>query len=117
MKLIVFLNLVMTFGKFVLPRFLKMSSIILSKDYKELHILRKIFPHVPIMALTATCGPRVLKDLISILGLKEVVSGEGNVIPVTYLGCTTLTFSAKMLHHSARSFSVRPCIAKIFIIA
>jgi ATP-dependent DNA helicase Q1 len=29
------------------------------------------------MALSATCGPRVLKDLISILGLKEVVSGEG----------------------------------------
>jgi len=116
MKLIVFLNLVMTFGKFFLLPSIKMCSIILSKDYKELHILRKIFPHVPIMALTATCGPRVLKDLISILGLKEVVSGEGNVTSHSS-AATTLNFSAKMLRHSARSFSVRPCIAKIFIIA
>ncbi|KAF8880470.1 P-loop containing nucleoside triphosphate hydrolase protein [Gymnopilus junonius] len=45
-------------------------------DYKELHILRKIFPHVPIMALSATCGPEVLKDLINILGLKEPVDGN-----------------------------------------
>lgn len=47
------------------------------KDYKELHILRKIFPRVPILSLSATCGPQVLDDLISILGLKEVISGEG----------------------------------------
>ncbi|KAF9486141.1 ATP-dependent DNA helicase [Pholiota conissans] len=44
-------------------------------DYKELHILRKIFPHVPIMALSATCGPQVLKDLIKILGLRDPVDG------------------------------------------
>jgi len=30
------------------------------------------------MALSATCGLQVLKDLISILDLKGVVSGEGN---------------------------------------
>ncbi|KDR76542.1 hypothetical protein GALMADRAFT_120706 [Galerina marginata CBS 339.88] len=45
-------------------------------DYKELHILRKIFPHVPIMALSATCGPEVLKDLIQILGLNQPVDGN-----------------------------------------
>ncbi|KAF9527696.1 P-loop containing nucleoside triphosphate hydrolase protein [Crepidotus variabilis] len=45
------------------------------KDYKELHLLRKIFPSVPIMALSATCGARVMKDLISILGLRDTVSG------------------------------------------
>ncbi|PPQ78009.1 hypothetical protein CVT25_015565 [Psilocybe cyanescens] len=45
-------------------------------DYKEMHILRKIFPRVPIMALSATCGPEVLKDLINILGLKAIVDGN-----------------------------------------
>ncbi|KAJ3508401.1 hypothetical protein NLJ89_g5771 [Agrocybe chaxingu] len=44
-------------------------------DYKELHILRKIFPSVPILALSATCGPRVLDDLIHILGLRGIVPG------------------------------------------
>ncbi|CAA7257395.1 unnamed protein product [Cyclocybe aegerita] len=44
-------------------------------DYKELHLLRKIFPNVPIMALSATCGPRVLDDLIHILGLRGIVPG------------------------------------------
>ncbi|PPQ71505.1 hypothetical protein CVT24_006469 [Panaeolus cyanescens] len=45
-------------------------------DYKELHTLRKLFPAVPIMALSATCGPQVLADLIQILGLKDPVDGN-----------------------------------------
>ncbi|KAF8970329.1 P-loop containing nucleoside triphosphate hydrolase protein [Flammula alnicola] len=67
-------------------------------DYKELHILRKIFPSVPIMALSATCGPQVLADLINILGLRGPI--DGNDAPP--LG--TVYFSSplyrKNLHYS-----------------
>ncbi|KAJ2917914.1 hypothetical protein MD484_g2495, partial [Candolleomyces efflorescens] len=46
-------------------------------DYGKLHILRTQFPSVPIMALSATCPPKVLKDLVQVLRLKgSVVSGE-----------------------------------------
>ncbi|KAF8156587.1 P-loop containing nucleoside triphosphate hydrolase protein [Crassisporium funariophilum] len=44
-------------------------------DYDKLRILRKLYPRVPIMALSATCGPQVLLDLIKILGLNAVVDG------------------------------------------
>ncbi|KIY65535.1 ATP-dependent DNA helicase [Cylindrobasidium torrendii FP15055 ss-10] len=39
-------------------------------DYRELHLLRKLCPSVPIMALTATCPPKVRDDLVKVLGLK-----------------------------------------------
>ncbi|KAJ6621593.1 P-loop containing nucleoside triphosphate hydrolase protein, partial [Mycena sp. CBHHK59/15] len=45
-------------------------------DYQKLHILRQLFPRVPIMALSATCPPRVLEDLIATLRLKAVVDGR-----------------------------------------
>ncbi|KAF8816782.1 ATP-dependent DNA helicase [Phlegmacium glaucopus] len=45
-------------------------------DYAKLRILRTLYPHVPIMALSATCGPQVLQDLIGILGLDAVVDGN-----------------------------------------
>ena len=48
-----------------------------SPDYDKLRILRKLYPSVPIMALTATCGPQVLQDLIRILGLNAIVDGTG----------------------------------------
>ena len=48
-----------------------------SPDYDKLRILRKLYPSVPIMALSATCGPQVLQDLIRILGLKAIVDGNG----------------------------------------
>jgi len=64
----------------------QLQTLVHRKDYKELHILRKIFPRVPIMGLSATCGPHVLKDLISILGLKEVVPGEGE----RHINCASL---------------------------
>ncbi|EDR06895.1 uncharacterized protein LACBIDRAFT_165891, partial [Laccaria bicolor S238N-H82] len=44
-------------------------------DYQKLHILRKQFPRVPIMALSATCPPLVLKDLVKTLGLPPIVDG------------------------------------------
>ncbi|KAF8067491.1 ATP-dependent DNA helicase [Lyophyllum atratum] len=45
-------------------------------DYQGLHRLRALFPRVPIMALSATCPPKVLDDLITTLGLKAVVDGN-----------------------------------------
>ncbi|KAF5380149.1 hypothetical protein D9615_006207 [Tricholomella constricta] len=36
-------------------------------DYQKLHTLRRLFPRVPIMALSATCPPKVLEDLIKTL--------------------------------------------------
>ena len=74
------LSLVMIFGK---P--LSLCSLVLSScgtfwhspDYDKLRILRKLYPAVPIMALSATCGPQVLQDVIRILGLKEIVNGNG----------------------------------------
>ncbi|KAJ7225663.1 ATP-dependent DNA helicase [Mycena pura] len=44
-------------------------------DYQRLHILRQSFPRVPIMALSATCPPKVLEDLLKTLGMKAVVDG------------------------------------------
>ncbi|KAJ7042384.1 P-loop containing nucleoside triphosphate hydrolase protein [Mycena alexandri] len=44
-------------------------------DYQKLHILRQNFPRVPIMALSATCPPKVLEDLLKTLGMKQVVDG------------------------------------------
>ncbi|KAJ7630796.1 P-loop containing nucleoside triphosphate hydrolase protein [Roridomyces roridus] len=44
-------------------------------DYQKLHILRQMFPNVPIMALSATCPPKVLQDLLTTLRMKEVVDG------------------------------------------
>lgn len=38
-------------------------------DYKKLNVLRKQFPGVPIMALTATATPRVRVDILHQLGL------------------------------------------------
>ncbi|KAK0468201.1 P-loop containing nucleoside triphosphate hydrolase protein [Desarmillaria tabescens] len=45
-------------------------------DYKQLRILRELFPRVPILALSATCPPRVLQDLRSILQLPEICDGN-----------------------------------------
>jgi ATP-dependent DNA helicase RecQ len=41
------------------------------KDYYRLRTLREIRPDVPILALTATATPQVLRDIITQLGLKE----------------------------------------------
>lgn len=40
-------------------------------DYKKLNILRERFPEVPVMALTATATPRVRKDIIHQLKMKD----------------------------------------------
>ncbi|XP_060083863.1 recQ-like DNA helicase BLM [Ylistrum balloti] len=40
-------------------------------DYKKLNILRERYPEVPVMALTATATPRVRKDIIHQLKMKD----------------------------------------------
>lgn len=45
-------------------------------DYKKLSILKTLFPDVPIVALTATCPPRVLDDLLKILKLGRITDGR-----------------------------------------
>lgn len=42
-------------------------------DYKKLSILRKIYPGVPFLCLSATLAPRVLEDVKLILGLPAIV--------------------------------------------
>lgn len=42
-------------------------------DYKKLSILRKIYPGVPILCLSATLAPRVLDDVRQILNLEKMV--------------------------------------------
>ncbi|KAL4073701.1 ATP-dependent DNA helicase [Scleroderma citrinum] len=44
-------------------------------DYKQLSVLRQFFPHIPILALSATCPPKVLQDVLKILRMKAVVDG------------------------------------------
>ncbi|KAH9019603.1 P-loop containing nucleoside triphosphate hydrolase protein [Lactarius deliciosus] len=43
--------------------------------YKQLADLRTLCPQVPILALSATCPPDVLRDLIAILGLPPLTNG------------------------------------------
>ncbi|MCO5565739.1 hypothetical protein L7F22_019413 [Adiantum nelumboides] len=40
-------------------------------DYKEMGNLRKSYPDIPFMALTATATPRVMKDIVSNLNLES----------------------------------------------
>ncbi|CAM9733396.1 unnamed protein product, partial [Phaeothamnion confervicola] len=40
-------------------------------DYLKLNLLRQEFPHVPIMALTATADRRIIKDAMSRLGFRN----------------------------------------------
>lgn len=46
-------------------------------DYQKLSVLRKLFPRVPVLALSATCPPKVLKDLMLILQMKQPIQ-NGN---------------------------------------
>lgn len=52
-------------------------------DYAKLSILRQLFPHVPILALSATCPPKVLKDLLNVLKMAAVVDGKSSYYDAT----------------------------------
>lgn len=45
-------------------------------DYKRLSALRQFFPRLPLLALSATCPPKVLQDILKILHMKPVVDGK-----------------------------------------
>ncbi|KAH7912757.1 P-loop containing nucleoside triphosphate hydrolase protein [Hygrophoropsis aurantiaca] len=45
-------------------------------DYKKLSVLRHVFPDIPILALSATCPPKVLQDILKILQMGPVVDGK-----------------------------------------
>ena len=42
--------------------------------------MRKLFPKVPILALSATCPPAVLRDIVAILGLRNLTNGTGTAV-------------------------------------
>jgi ATP-dependent DNA helicase Q1 len=54
-------------------------------DYQKLSILRNLFPAVPILALSATCPPNVLKDLLKILKMDPVVDGKSRTAILWYM--------------------------------
>ncbi|EFP89198.2 uncharacterized protein PGTG_15039 [Puccinia graminis f. sp. tritici CRL 75-36-700-3] len=45
-------------------------------DYKQLSILKTLFPDTPIVALTATCPPRVMVDVLKILKLGPITNAD-----------------------------------------
>ncbi|KAH9047166.1 ATP-dependent DNA helicase [Lactarius hengduanensis] len=47
----------------------------LGRDFRNLPICGTLCPQVPILALSATCPPDVLRDLIAILGLRPLTNG------------------------------------------
>ncbi|KAI9247808.1 P-loop containing nucleoside triphosphate hydrolase protein [Helicostylum pulchrum] len=49
-------------------------------DYKQLNILRTLFPKTKIMALTATCPWSVMKDVMKILNMKQPHVKEGTLV-------------------------------------
>lgn len=55
-------------------------------DYLKLSVLKKSFPQVPMMALTATANRRVIQDIIKVLGLRNPEK-------------ITLSFNRKNLHY------------------
>lgn len=46
-------------------------------DYQRLSSLRQLFPTVPILALSATCPPIVLRDLLKTLQMGAPIIGTG----------------------------------------
>ena len=69
-------------------------------DYKQLSGLRLLYPHVPILALSATCPPDVLRDLIAILRLPLPTDGRGMAAsPLPSRGSTVVDRSFIQLRH------------------
>ena len=50
-------------------------------DYAKLSLLRRLFPKAPIMCLTATCGTRVLKEILEIIDLPGITE-PANAAPM-----------------------------------
>ncbi|KAI0366052.1 ATP-dependent DNA helicase [Pilatotrama ljubarskyi] len=67
-------------------------------DYQKLSMLRQVFPKVPILALSATCPPAVLRDLLKTLRLPAPVSGTAASTQGTVL--FTAPLYRKNLHYA-----------------
>ncbi|KZT18931.1 ATP-dependent DNA helicase [Neolentinus lepideus HHB14362 ss-1] len=69
-------------------------------DYQKLSLLRQLFPTVPILALSATCPPKVLGDLLKTLKLQAVVDSQ--CAPVKGTVYFNSPLYKKNLHYSVR---------------
>ncbi|TFK49250.1 ATP-dependent DNA helicase [Heliocybe sulcata] len=69
-------------------------------DYKKLSLLRQLYPSVPILALSATCPPKVLEDLLKTLKLRPVVDSQ--CAPAEGTVYFTAPLYRKNLHYSIR---------------
>lgn len=70
-------------------------------DFRRLAILRELFPEVPIMGLTATMSPKVMHDVLNILGLQRPTE------PHAAIPGRTVYFRAPLRRHNL-NFSVLP---------
>lgn len=48
-------------------------------EYRRLILMRKQFPHVPIIALTSTAVPQVQSDIVNLLGMREAKIYRGSL--------------------------------------
>ncbi|PWY97991.1 ATP-dependent DNA helicase, partial [Testicularia cyperi] len=64
-------------------------------DYAKLSILRKLFPKVPVMCLTATCGPKVLREVLEIIDLPPTTE-PSNAAPMRTLHFTAPLFRSNL---------------------
>ncbi|CCL98046.1 uncharacterized protein FIBRA_00040 [Fibroporia radiculosa] len=68
-------------------------------DYQKLNVLRKVFPKVPILALSATCPPKVMQDLMDVLQMKQPLH-HGDRAGVDGTVYFTAPLYRKNLHYS-----------------
>jgi bloom syndrome protein len=73
-------------------------------DYLELSNLRRLYPNVPIMALTATANQSVVKDCIRITGLKDPFIHTQSFNRANLLYSVKLKISEKKLVQELREF-------------
>uniref|UniRef100_V5EYN9 ATP-dependent DNA helicase n=1 Tax=Kalmanozyma brasiliensis (strain GHG001) TaxID=1365824 RepID=V5EYN9_KALBG len=64
-------------------------------DYAKLSLLRRLFPKAPIMCLTATCGPKVLKEILAIMDLPAITE-PNNAAPMRTIYFTAPLFRANL---------------------
>lgn len=66
-------------------------------DYAKLSLLRRLFPKTPVMCLTATCGPKVLKEILEIIDLPAITEPD-NAAPMRTLYFTAPLFRPNLLY-------------------
>ncbi|KAJ1017873.1 hypothetical protein NDA16_005189 [Ustilago loliicola] len=66
-------------------------------DYAKLSLLRRLFPKVPVMCLTATCGPKVLKEILEIIDLPAITEPD-NAAPMRTIYFTAPLFRPNLMY-------------------